>query len=158
MSTKLTRSPKAGYELAESRSLRLVFQLDAFRDRMLAWLLQHLRDDGFPALTSKHLTFMGELDCGTNHASELARRLAVSRQAIHKSVAELTAIGWLETTQNPDLGNQKVIEFTAEGERLMARARHYFALLDGSLEDRFGSEMLDRLSDLLESDALSPAP
>ena len=151
MSTKLTTSPRGGYDLVDSRALKLTFQLDSFRNQIVDWLLSRLKEDGFTDLTAKQLAFLGELDCGSNHASELARRLGVSRQAIHKSVVELNSLGWLEAVQNPNLGNQKVIEFTDEGERLMARARHHFSCLDDILVDRFGTETLDTLSELLEA-------
>lgn len=151
MSTKLTKSPRGGHELVNSRSLKLVFQLNAFRDRLLGWLLDRLNDDGFSGLTAKQLTFLSELDCGPNHASELARRLSISRQAVHKSVNELSALGWLETVENPLLGNQKLIEFTSRGEHIMSRARHHFATLDETLENRFGTPVLDKLGDLLDT-------
>lgn len=145
MSTELTRSPRAGYDLVDSRSLKLMFQLDHFGQGLMTWLLGQLAGDGFADLTAKHLSFLGALDCGPNHASELARRMGVTRQAIHKSVRELGDLGWLDTVQHPDLGNQKVIEFTEEGERLMSRARFHFAQLDQQLETRFGVDFLDQV-------------
>ena len=149
MSTKFTKPPRAGVDLVDSRSLRLVFQLDGFRDRLLDWLLQRLRADGYTDLTARHLAFLGELDCGPNHAAEIARRIGVSRQAVHKSVQELSALGWLETPRHPALGNQKVIAFTEAGERLMAQARQHFAALDEVLVERFGAAVLDDLDALL---------
>lgn len=149
MSTKLTTSPQGGFELADSRSLNLVRQLTGFRSRIVEWLIAGLRQDGFTGLTATQLTFMGELDCGVNQASELARRLGVSRQAIHKSVKDLTKLGWLKTDTHPDFGNQKIITFTIEGERMMSLARLHFADLDKLLEDRFGKQSLDALSAML---------
>ena len=149
LSTTLTTSPQGGFELSESRSLNLIRQLADFQTRMVIWLIAGLHKDGFTKLTAKQLTFMGELDCGVNNASELARRLGVSRQAIHKSVKDLSGVGWLETTNHPEFGNQKIIQFTIEGERLMSHARQHFAELDQILESRFGKDDLDGLSAVL---------
>jgi len=149
LSTDLTTSPQGGFELVESRSLNLIRQLADFQTRMVIWLIAGLHKDGFTKITAKQLTFMGELDCGVNHASELARRLGVSRQAIHKSVKDLSGVGWLETKNHPEFGNQKIIQFTIEGERLMSHARQHFAELDQILESRFGKDDLDGLSAVL---------
>ena len=96
----------------------------------MAWLLARLHRDGFAGLTAGQLEFLGQLDCGANHAAALARDLQVSRQAIHKTVAELTKRGWLNLHVDPHHGNQKVITFTGEGERMMSRARAHFRMLD----------------------------
>ncbi|MFT5005832.1 MAG: DNA-binding MarR family transcriptional regulator [Paracoccaceae bacterium] len=149
LSTALTTSRHGGFDLVDSRSLKLIRQLADFQTRMVGWLITGLRQDGFTELTVNQLTFMGELDCGVNHASELARRLGVTRQAIHKSVKDLSQIGWLETTMHPEFGNQKIIQFTREGERLMSRARQQFADLDQILEGRLGQDGLDHLARML---------
>jgi DNA-binding MarR family transcriptional regulator len=151
LSTILTISPKGGFDLVDSRSLTLIRQMTGFQSYMVERLIAGLRQDGFTGLTANQLTFMGELDCGVNHASELARRLGVSRQAIHKSVKDLIKIGWLETSDHPDFGNQKIIQFTVEGERLISCARQHFADLDKILENRFGKESLDAMSAIIEN-------
>lgn len=149
MSTYLTTSPRGGYTLVDSRALQLTQMLGEFQDRLVVWLIQRLHNDGFNGLNAKQLTFMGQLDCGVNHASELARRIGVSRQAVHKSVQELTGMGWLETAPHPEFGNQKIIIFTDEGERMMSRARLHFAELDDILLERFGDKALDTLEEVL---------
>jgi DNA-binding MarR family transcriptional regulator len=149
LSTKLTISPRSGYTLVDSRALRLTRLMGTFQERLVVWLINRLHDDGFEGLNAKQLTFMGQLDCRVNHASELARQIGVSRQAIHKSVQELTRMGWLETVPHPEFGNQKTIIFTDEGERMMSRARLHFAKLDEILQERFGDKALEALEDVL---------
>ncbi|MEO9823019.1 MAG: MarR family winged helix-turn-helix transcriptional regulator [Paracoccaceae bacterium] len=137
MSTKMTTSPH-GFDLADSGSLSLIHSIGSFQSRLLDWLVAELCDQGFEGLTGAMLTFLGSLDCGENHASALARTLGISRQAVHKQVRELEAFGWLRTTPHPDKGNQRVIIFTAEGERMMSVARTRFAALDAKLEETIG--------------------
>ncbi|MGB0507084.1 MAG: MarR family winged helix-turn-helix transcriptional regulator [Pikeienuella sp.] len=153
MSTKLTRrSPVAGYELSDSHSLALTLAADCFRDRMVYWLLEKLWRDGFEGLKAGQLSFLGSLDCGVNFAAELARTLAISRQAVHKTVRELEAAGWLATQPDESLGNQRVIVFTEEGERMMSHARAHFLTLDSLLTEQFGEEKLTELRGLLDFD------
>ncbi|MEM7524220.1 MAG: MarR family winged helix-turn-helix transcriptional regulator [Pseudomonadota bacterium] len=133
----MTRSPRAGYDLVDSRSLALAQSVGGFQTRLMAWLLRRLAEDGFLELSAAQLSFLGALDCGETHAASLARELGVSRQAVHKQVRELSAAGWLEMKEDPQLGNQKVILFTVEGERMMAAARSAFAALDQQLGDAF---------------------
>lgn len=134
MSTKVTTSPH-GFDLAESTSLALIQTMGGFQHRLLDWLVAELKSEGFEGLTGTILSFLGALDCGENHASALARRLGISRQAVHKQVRELETLGWLDTKPHPDKGNQRVIVFTREGERMMSVARQRFALLDEKLSN-----------------------
>lgn len=133
----MTTSPY-GFVLADSGSLSLIHAIGGFQSRLLEWLVGELRNEGFEELTGAMLTFLGSLDCGENHASALARTLGISRQAIHKQVRELEALRWLRTTPHPNKGNQRVIVFTAEGERMMSVARTMFADLDAKLEAALG--------------------
>ena len=122
---------------------------------MIVWLLGKLESDGFADLTGSQLEFLGALDCGPNHASNLARVLGVSRQAVHKTVRELERAGWLTTEPDEKIGNQRVITFTAEGERMMAAARQHFSDLDKALFKEFDEEALAEMRRLLEFDPLS---
>ncbi|GLQ35662.1 hypothetical protein GCM10007939_19450 [Amylibacter marinus] len=153
MSTKLTRkSPNAGYDLVDSHALSLTQATESFRNHMVQWLLSRLHEDGFPDLKASQLTFMGSLDCGVNFAAELARTLQVSRQAIHKTVRELENSGWLATRPDEALGNQRVIVFTDEGERIMACVRGHFLTLDKVLIKEFGEDQIAEFQKLLNFD------
>lgn len=153
MSTKLTRkSLNAGYDLVDSNALSLTQATETFRDRMVQWLLSKLRQDGFAGLKASQLIFLGSLDCGVNFAAQLARTLRVSRQAVHKTVRELEGAGWLATRPDAALGNQRVIVFTDEGERIMSCARTHFLTLDTLLAQEFGEERLAELQNLLSFD------
>lgn len=156
MSTKLTKSPRAGFDLLDSHALALTMATGGFQDRMIAWLLGRLNAEGFTPLSASQLSFLGALDCGPNHAAELARKLGVSRQAVHKTVRELESAGWLETGPDKEFGNQRVIRFTREGERMMAVARRLFAELDESLVATFGERGLRSLKRFLAFDPAAP--
>lgn len=153
MSTKLTtdirKSPTAQFELPNSHSLSLTMAMDEFQKRMIDWLLKRLIDEGFTDLSASHLTFLGALDCGPNHAAKLARSVGISRQAVHKKIKELESFGWLETKTDTNVGNQRVILFTREGERMMSCARQNFAKLDEALLSDFTEDEVDLFQRLL---------
>lgn len=140
----------------DSRALALTQSLRGFQERVAGYLLAGLAQRGFPQVTAAQLSFLGALDCGENHAAAIARTLGVSRQAVHKTVRELEAAGWLETSPDAAFGNQRVIRFTVEGERMMAEARRLFADLDDRLAARFGDDALEAALAVARADISAP--
>jgi len=71
---------------------------------------------------------------------------------IAKTVAEMERAGWLVQERDAQRRNRKVIRFTADGERLMADARHVLQALDQQLAAQCGTgftaDLLDRLNTL----------
>ncbi len=150
MSTELTTSPQSALPMVESRSLTLVFLLSEVNEKLLARLAMDLAARGHARVTASALGFLGQLDCGINHAAGIAERLGVSRQMVAKTVAEMERAGWLKQAPDPQRRNRKVIRFTPEGERLMADARLTLAELDAQLERDCGAAFLPELITTLE--------
>jgi len=142
MSTELTTSPQPALPMVESQSLTLVFLLGEVNEKLLARLAEDLAARGHARVTASALGFLGQLDCGINHAAGIAERLGVSRQMVAKTVAEMERAGWLEQATDPKRRNRKVIRFTPEGERLMADARQVLADLDAQLARECGDDFL----------------
>ena len=108
-----------------------------------------MRDDGFDGITPAHVNFIGSLDCGVTQSSEVARRLGVSRQAVHKMARELTSQGVIQLVPHPERGNQKVIRFTDNGAELISKMRRHLARMVADLEARLGDGGLAALERLL---------
>ena len=152
MSTKLTtKSKPPAYEMADSLSLKLVHVTTDFERRAQRWMINLLHDRGFIDLTQSQLSFLGALDCGPNSASQIANDLGITRQAVHKTVKELEACGWLASTVDPIRRNQRTITFTDEGERMMSEARALFKQLDDKLFAGWDPEQIASVFALLES-------
>lgn len=151
MSTKLSNGRKTDLPMAESRSLQLLFQLADAQKLLVEHVAHRLTALGYSGVTSGALGFLGQLDCGPNHASEIARRLGVSRQMVAKTVTEMEHKGWLEQVPDPHLRNRKLIRFTAAGEQLMSNARATLAELDQQLDREFGSGWTAALADNLSA-------
>lgn len=152
MSTKITRSSRANLLMVDSLALRLSQAIDGFQRRQTSWLIQGLAARGFDDLTPTHVAFISVLDCDDNVASEVARRLGLSRQAVHKTVRELCALGYIETVENRERRNSKVIQITERGERLIAQARQMFAQRDEDILDLLGAEDAGRLLQFLSEE------
>jgi DNA-binding MarR family transcriptional regulator len=119
--------------MADSRMLQLFQACRRLQERLTETLVARLRDRGYPAVTGGHLTFLAELECGENHAAEIARRTGISRQAVHKQVKELAALGLLAERPDPRRRNRRTIVFTDRGIQLIADARAILAEMDAAL-------------------------
>ena len=64
-------------------------------------LLNLMRMRGHSNLTGAHLTFFSSLNCGLTHASEVARRMGITRQAVYKVTKELQRMDILRLEEDP---------------------------------------------------------
>jgi DNA-binding MarR family transcriptional regulator len=114
-------------------------------------LLAKLEARGHDRLTEGHLMLIANLDCGTTHASAVAQRMGVSRQAVFRTTRELQALGLLTLEADPARGNQKIVVMTESGSRLALDARAALAEIDAALAARLGPEAAARLRAALEA-------
>ncbi len=114
--------------MKDSITLQLVMQMEQFQTAVTTRLIEQLHADGHETINSGLLSFLSQLDCGVNQASQVAKNIGVSRQMVSKTVKQLCAMGYLE--QTPGFQKQKQIEFTLKGEQLMSSCRKYLADMD----------------------------
>ncbi len=119
--------------MAESLTLDLFQACTMFQRRVGEALGRHLAQIGYGDITVHQLEFLSQLECGVTVASELARMMGVSRQAVHKQVRALVACGYLEQGADPGRGNQNMIAFTERGVQLIADCRAFLAQLDDEI-------------------------
>lgn len=98
------------------------------------------------------MMLIANLDCGATHASAVAQRMGVSRQAIFRTTRELQALGLLRLETDPGRGNQKLVVMTEEGMRLVRDARAALAEVDAALAARIGPEAAAQLRAVLEAE------
>lgn len=116
--------------------------LDArFRQKRLATQYKILTDGEARILA----TLRGE----TLTISEVARRLDLSRQAVHKTVTKLVEAKLLKLTPIPDNARDKQIEFTEKGEAMKVAGYKVLRELEKEVEAKIGKENLKRLKSLL---------
>jgi DNA-binding MarR family transcriptional regulator len=81
--------------------------------------------------------------------AELARRLAISRQAVHKTVAELARRGILETADDPQRGNSKLVRYTEKGRGVNRAGAQMIQRIEADIASRLGESRLADLKRLL---------
>jgi DNA-binding MarR family transcriptional regulator len=84
--------------------------------------------------------------------AELARRLAISRQAAHKTVTELARRGILEVRDDPERGNSKLVVYTDKGRQLNRAGAQIIERLEERVARSIGPDGLRRLKELLASE------
>jgi DNA-binding MarR family transcriptional regulator len=84
--------------------------------------------------------------------AELARRLAISRQAVHKTVAELARRGILEVRDDPERGNSKLVFYTETGRELNRAGARMIDRVEQRIAERIGERGVAELKRLLGAD------
>lgn len=85
------------------------------------------------------------LATGGLHASDLADRLGVSRQAVAQAVTALERHGYVTRESNPDDARTRTIELTQRGRQTLRVMRSTATELERSWERRLGRRRLGEL-------------
>lgn len=81
--------------------------------------------------------------------SELARRLSVTRQAIHKLALEGARLGYVELVDSEQDARVKLLRFTAKGQDMARSAERELILIETELTGQIGAERLQLLKEVL---------
>ena len=84
--------------------------------------------------------------------SDLARRLSVSRQAVHQTVAAARRRGIVELIEDPLDGRTRKVRFTDKGLKMVRCAAHVVRDIESELEGRLGPRDLAALRKILSRD------
>jgi len=84
--------------------------------------------------------------------SELARRLAVSRQAVHKLACEAASHGLVEFIESDKDGRVKLLRFTTQGWAMSANAAQELQCIEQELIDMLGEADVAELRRILARD------
>ncbi|WP_371673687.1 MarR family winged helix-turn-helix transcriptional regulator [Streptomyces sp. NBC_00289] len=113
-------------------------------------LLAALTAQGAQPVSSTHLQLFAVLDDDGTTVSELARRMAVTRQTAHQAVHSLVAAGLLEQVPDPASQRRRLIRRTASGRRAHTLAEDILTGLEHTLAERIGTETVAQLRAVLE--------
>lgn len=105
--------------------------------------------DNVPVSQALLLSLAG---AGERRPSEIARRLGVSRQAVHQTLAEMEGAGWLVLEADPYDKRAKCVALTASGDSLLQDVASVFSRIESRLEERLGSPAWQALQLALEAD------
>ena len=112
---------------------------------------------GYEDVRPVHDFTMRAIAAGADNASELGRRLSVSKQAAAKTVAVLVERGYVTRSADPLDARRKRLEVTALGFEVMREGEAIFDELRDKWKRKIGAKRLERLeSDLAALVGASP--
>ena len=113
--------------------------------RLVDTVVEELAARGHPDVRPAHDFAMRAIAAGADSASELGRRLAVSKQAAAKTLAVLEERGYVAREPDPQDGRRKRLTVTARGWDVMHQGEAIFDELRAGWERRLGADELARL-------------
>jgi len=127
MLRRMARSP--GAELA----LLLLGGFQSMVDDVHGELAHH----GHPGVRASHEFALRAIDEGADTASELGRRLSVSKQGAAKTIATLEKLGYVEREPDPGDGRLKRLRVTGRGREMMTLGASLF----DEVRERWAAQM-----------------
>src|SRR4051812_25274960 len=88
-----------------------------------------LAEQGHPEVRPVHGFALQAIGARGATASEIGRRLGVSKQAAGKTVDRLAALGYVERADDPDDARRKLVRLTPRGFDVLDRSARIFDLL-----------------------------
>ncbi len=114
-------------------------------------LHEELADHGHPQLRPAHGFAMQAIGREGVTASELGRRLGVSKQAAGKTVDKLASLGYAERVADQGDARRKLVRLTPRGVDALVLSGAVFEELRGRWADRLGEQRLRELEEGLEA-------
>lgn len=134
---------RSGAELA-------LLLLGAYR-RMVDDVVAGLAARGYPDVRPVHDFAMRAIAAGADSASELGRRMSVSKQAAAKTIAVLVERGYVDREADPEDARRKRLEVTPLGFEVMRVGETLFEELRESFAREIGASELAELEAALRT-------
>jgi DNA-binding MarR family transcriptional regulator len=142
-------APSPGAELA----LLLLGGFHAMTDEVIA----ELADRGHPGVRPVHEFALRAIDTGADTASELGRRLSVSKQAAAKTITALRRLGYVQIGPDPADGRRRRVQVTPRGRDMVSIGAALFDDVRERWAAQIGAQQLDALQAHLEH-LVTPRP
>jgi DNA-binding MarR family transcriptional regulator len=113
---------------------------------------------GFPDVRPVHEFAIRAIAEGGDSASELARRLGVSKQATAKTIVALEERGYVERAADEADGRRRRLSVTAKGEELLTVGAEIFDDLRARWAKQIGRKRLEELEATLEDLGIETRP
>jgi DNA-binding MarR family transcriptional regulator len=122
--------PRSGANLA-------LLLLGSYR-RIVDSAIEELAARGYADVRPAHDFAMRAIDSGADSASELGRRMSVSKQAAAKTIAALIERGYVTRATDPEDARRKRVEVTALGHEVMRVGEAIFDDVRRQLQEQIG--------------------
>lgn len=113
-------------------------------------LFDRAATNGYGDITPSMARFYAHLAGRPVHMSELARKLSISRQAVHKMALEGTKAGYVEVVPSDLSGRHKIVQFTAKGWAMAHNAANELDAIERELIKQIGQKNLSMLKQILQ--------
>lgn len=145
--------------MERSRGAQLATLLLTGFEAMVADVVADLAAQGHPGVTATHEFALRAVGEGAQSASELGRRLGVTKQAAAKTIATLEELGYVERRTDPRDARRKTLTVTDRGREMVTVGARAFDRLRDTLQAEVGAERLAVAESVLEriADARQPA-
>ena len=112
-------------------------------------IMKGVRRSEYADITPAHARLLARMGGKPTSMAELARRLAISRQAVHKSVTELVRRGILAVRDDPQRGNSKLVIYTDRGRQVNRAGAQIIERLEERIARRVGRDELEAIKRML---------
>ena len=119
---------------------------------MEAQLYAGAEAEGYGYVTPAMSRMFGLMGRTPMSLSELARRLIVSRQAVHQMANEAVRHGLVELVDSPTNKRVRLVKFTPAGEAMFACGTRTLERIERELTERLGAEDVEALRRILAKD------
>lgn len=115
-------------------------------------LQNYLRACGWPEVTRPQSMVMANIVMGVTRPSDIARRLGISRQAIHVTLKSMIDLDMVDLVDDPCSKRTKVVTLTRVGEAMRTDARAAMRMMVTELVSRLGRKRLQHAAAALGAD------
>lgn len=111
--------------------------------------LEGFLEEGHTGLQASHQAVLTHLSLSGSRLTELAKRAAMTKQAMGQLVDEVEALGYVERVPDPTDKRAKLVRFTDKGCQLMKSGTRVGASIHQRYTDIIGEKKMERLRVLL---------
>jgi DNA-binding MarR family transcriptional regulator len=146
--------------MAADKTLHDAGNLGALLVRAFRWFEEGLASDPdtahLPRLSGTQFMTLASLDDGGTSIAELARRVGVTRQAMHQQIGDMEKAALVELVDSPTDRRLKLVKLSLLGRTLDQKAAQAIADLEKELTRRIGKDAVAGLRANLSVDWGAP--
>lgn len=146
--------------MAADATLHGAGNLGALLVRAFRWFEDGLASDPdtahLPRLSGSQFMTLASLDGGGTSIAELARRVGVTRQAMHQQIGEMEKAALVELVDSPTDRRVKLVKLSLLGRTLDQKAAQAITELEKELARRIGKAAVSDLRAILAADWGAP--
>ena len=120
-------------------------------------LQSYLQAQGWDKVTRPQSMVMAHVMMGVTGPSDIARKLGLSRQAVHTTINQMVTMGMLELTPDTQDARMKTVVVSSKGRLMSDDAYNAVKAITAELSHRIGRKSVDGLIEVFRAD-WGPAP